>query len=130
MLEDVQRDALKRWYARDEVLAEARSLFDKGSLEELEDYLHRICLLPLSNHDELPDYLRDAEGKPLFPKSLNPRLDEANWQDAIELGWEVMAEELGFTHDDVHRAIAKEQKEDWAAWMESVERRKREREQS
>lgn len=127
MLSDVEAAALRRWYARPEVLVRARQLHDGGLLEELEELLHRSSLLPLSDHEALPDYMRDEQGGPLFPTNLNPMRDEVKWQDAIEIGWEVVEQKLGISHDDVHRAIAKEQNEDWEAFLEDVERRKRER---
>ena len=42
----------------------------------------------------------------------------------------VVASELGVTHDEVHKAIAGQQKESWDDFMKSVERRKRERGES
>ena len=128
MLNDVERAALRRWYARDEIIERAKRLHDDGLMEELEELLHRSGLFPLANHAALPDYMRTEDGGPLFPTNLNPMQDEERWQDAIEIGWEVVQEKLGFSHDDIHRAIAKEQNEDWEAWMKDVERRKRERE--
>jgi hypothetical protein len=127
MLSDTERAALRTWYGRPEIMDEVRRLYGLGRLEEIEELLHRICLMPLSKHDELPDYMRDEEGKPLFPKNLNPMQDEEKWQDAIEVAWEVVEERLDFSHDDVHRAIGKEQQADWEAWLKDVERRKRER---
>jgi hypothetical protein len=83
------------------------------------------CLFPLARHSELPDYLKDDEGKPLFPTNLNPKEDLEKWQDAIEVGWEVVEKKFGLHHDDVHRSIAREQKEDWAQFMARYEERKK-----
>jgi len=127
MLSDVEREAVARWYARPEVLEQARALHQAEKYEELEEYLHKTCLMPLGRHDELPDYLRKEDGGPLFPENLNPGNDLEQWQDAIEVGWEVMRDQLGIEHDDLHRAIAAEQQDEWQAFLDSVERRKRER---
>ncbi len=127
MLTDDQRAALARFYAQPHILEEARRLYDAQAYEELEVYLHRSCLIPLSNQANLPEYLKDGDGKPLLPTGLNPMTDEAIWQDGIEVGWEVMADKAGFTHDDVHRAIAGEQNDEFAVFLADVERRKRER---
>jgi len=127
MLTDEQRQALRRWYSEAEVVDEARRLLTKKEYLQLEDYLHKTCLMPLSRHDQLPDYMRDDSGATLFPTNVDPRVDEELWQDAIEVGWEVMGETIGATHDDVHQAIADDQERDWQAFLESVEQRKRER---
>ena len=127
MLSDRERNALEQWYSQDKVLAEARRLYEKKADEDLEEYLHMICLFPLSRHSELPEYLKDDKGDPLFPDNLNPAKNLEKWQDAIEVGWEVLAAELGIQQDDVHRAIGKLQREDWDAFIRSVEARKRER---
>jgi len=127
MLSDRERSALEQWYSQEKVLAEARRLYEIEADEDLEEYLHMICLFPLSRHAELPDFMKDDAGEPLFPTNLNPRTDEEKWQDAIEVGWDVMERELGFTHDKVHRRIGDVQRRDWKAFMDSVERRKKER---
>lgn len=127
MLSDEERAALKQWYAQEHIMEEAQRHLDRAEYEDLEELLHMRCLFPLSRHSELPDYMRDADGKPLFPKNLNPRQDEQRWQDAIEVGWEVVKVKLGVEHDDVHALIAEQQQQNWDAFMESVERRKRER---
>lgn len=127
MLSDVERDALRRWYGQEAVIAKAKLLYEAGKLEELEEFVHASSLFPLGRHDKLPDYMKKEDGAPLFPTNLNPRADEEQWQDAIEIGWEVVTENLGIEHDEIHRRIAKEQDQDWAAFMDSVERRKKER---
>ncbi len=127
MLKDKQRDAVARWYAREEVLDQARRLAGVQEYEELEAFVHKGALMPLGRHHELPDYMRDDEGGPLFPDNLSPMADEEQWQDAIEIGWEVVERETGVSHDDVHRAVAADQQDDWAAFMASVEQRKKSR---
>jgi hypothetical protein len=127
MLSDQERRALEQWYSREEVLATVRRLNAEQSDEDLEEYLHRVCLLPLSRHSELPDFMRDHDGQPLFPSDLNPTVDLDKWQDAIEVGWEVIERTTGISHDDIHKRTAERQHKDWQAFLESVERRKRER---
>jgi hypothetical protein len=83
-------------------------------------------LFPLVRTAELPDYLKNDEGEAVLP-SLNPRDSQDAWEDAVAVGWAVVEAELGITHDDVHRAIAAQQKDDWASFMKSVEERKKER---
>ncbi len=125
MLTDEQRAALARFYAQPEILKTARRLYDAGAYEELERYLHRNCLMPLGNLDALPGYLKDGDGQPLLPTALNPMTDEEIWQDGIEVGWQVMADEAGFTHDDVHKAIAEAQNDEFDRFLADVERRKK-----
>ena len=127
MLTDEQRAGLAQFYAQPHILEEARRLYDAGAYEELEVYLHRNCLMPLGNPDALPDYLKDADGQPLLPTGLNPMTDEEIWQDGIEVGWQVMADKAGFTHDDVHKAIAEAQNDEFDKFLADVERRKKER---
>jgi len=127
MLTKREREALRRWYARPEVLERVRELSEEGRPEDLEVYLHRTCLMPLGQHQQLPDYLRTDEGTPLFENNLNPVVDEEKWQDAIEVGWEVVEDQLGVSHDDIHQTIATAQQDEWEAFLASVERRKTER---
>lgn len=127
MLSDRERRALEQWYSREEVKATARRLYEAKDEEDLEDYVHRGCLLPLSNHFELPDFMRNEDGHPLFSTNLNPGADLEKWQDAIEIGWAVLEREIGIRHDDIHKRVAERQKDDWAAFLDSVDRRKRER---
>ena len=130
MLTERERDALRRWYAQPHVLERVRQLRDTADPEDVEEYLHKLCLFPLGKHDQLPDWMRTEEGKPLFETNLNPMVDQEKWQDAIEVGWEVMEEELGLSHDDIHRAVAREQQDEWEAFIASVEARKRDREKT
>jgi hypothetical protein len=126
MLDVKQKDALRRWYRRPEILDEARKRIEDKYWEDLEEVIHMRSLMPLVRTKDLPDYLKTDEGEPLLP-SLDPRGNLEDWQDAIEIGWEVIEAELGVSHDDVHTAIGKQQKSNWADFMDSVEKRKRER---
>ena len=127
MFNDEMRLALRQWYSREEVLDEARQLIENKDFVRLEESVHKLFLLPLSRHDELPDYMRDEEGGPLFPTNLSPLADESLWQDAIDVGWEIIHEKLGFSRDRLHMSIAQAQEEDWKSFLESVERREKER---
>ena len=127
MFTDKERDAVTKWYSQPHVLKRAQELADAGTMDELEDWIHRECLMPLGKHDALPDYMRNDEGGPLFKENLSPIANEDIWQDAIEVGWRIVKEEIGVSQDDVHRAIATQQKDDWQSFMDSIERRKRER---
>ncbi len=84
-------------------------------------------LMPLGKIDQLPDYLLKEDGKPLIASNVNPHQDVEEWRDAIELGWEVMAREVGVSQAQLHRQIAERQSSSWDEFMKSVERRKRER---
>jgi hypothetical protein len=124
MLNEQERAALKAWYSREKLIDQFQRLIDKEEWEELEEHLQMRCLFPLSRHVELPDYLKNAEGQPLFPTNLNPHKDIELWRDAIEVGWEVIEEKFGLAQADLHRSIAKEQQEDWAKFMARYEERK------
>ena len=126
MLDDKQKDAIRRWYARPEIVEKARALHREGRWEDLEELIQMRCLFPLERHEALPDYLRTSEGKALLP-SLNPKNNKEAWQDAVEVGWEAVEAELDIKHDDIHRAIGQEQQDDWDSFIKSVEARKRER---
>lgn len=126
MLDDRQKDALRRWYRRPEVLDEARKRIADNYWEDLEELVHMRSLMPLVRTKDLPDYLKTDEGEAVLP-SLDPRANLEAWQDAIEVGWEVVEAELGVSHDAVHNAIGTQQKDNWADFMASVEKRKRER---
>ena len=127
MLDDRQKDALRRWYSRPEVIARVRELAEEGSWEDLEEHVQMASLMPLGRIEQLPDYLLDEDGKPLLPNNASPIQDREEWQDAIEVGWEVMERELGVSQDQVHQRIAQRQGDDWEAFMKDVERRKAER---
>ena len=127
MLEDKQKDAIRRWYARPEVVDRARALHREDRWEDLEEHVNMASLMPLSKHDQLPDYLKQEDGKPLIPSNLNPTKEVEEWQDAVEVGWEVMERELGVSQEDLHRRIAQRQGDDWDAFLKDVERRKQER---
>lgn len=126
MLDDKQKDALRNWYRQPKILDEARQRIKNKYWEDLEELLHMRCLIPLGRTQDLPDYLKTDEGGALLP-SLDPRSNLEAWQDAIEVGWEVVETETGVSRDDVHRYIGAQQKDNWDEFMKSVERRKKER---
>lgn len=126
MLDDKQKDALRRWYRRPEVLDQARKRIADEYWEDLEELLHMRCLIPLARTSELPDYLRNDDGEALLP-SLDPRSNLEAWQDAVEIGWDVVAAEIGVTHEQVHAKIGRQQQDTWDDFMKSVEKRKKER---
>ena len=123
MLNEKETAALKAWYSREKLIDQFRHLIEKEQWEELEEHLQMRCLFPVSRHSELPEYMKDEEGNPLFPTNLNPKKDLEVWRDAIEVGWAVIEETFNLAHDDLHRTIAKEQKEDWAIFMARYEER-------
>ncbi|NOZ86641.1 MAG: hypothetical protein GXP49_10295 [Deltaproteobacteria bacterium] len=127
MLTKKEATALYQWYSRKEIIDKIGYLVKHEDLEELEEYIHMTCLFPLSRHSELPEFMKAGNGEPLFPNNLNPKKDLENWQDAIEIGWQVVEEHFGLTHDEAHRKIARLQKQDWDAFLDSVEKRKQER---
>lgn len=126
MLDDKQKDALRRWYKQPKILDEARTRIEKEYWEDLEELLHMRCLVPLGRTSELPDYMKTDEGEPLLP-NLNPRNNQDAWEDAVAVGWSVIEAELGVSHDAVHEAIGKQQKDGWDDFMKSVEERKKKR---
>ena len=128
MLDDRQKDAVRRWYARPEIVDKARALHRENRWEDLEEHVNMASLMPLSDIDRLPDYLRQEDGKPLIPSNLDPRKDIEAWRDAVEVGWEVMDREIGVSQALLHQNIARGQNDDWSEFMKSVEERKKERE--
>ena len=127
MLDDKQKDAIRRWYARPEIVEKARALHREGRWEDLEEHVNMLSLMPLSKIDQLPDYLKQADGEPLIPSNLNPKEDIEEWRDAVELGWEVMNREIGVSQALLNQRIAERQNENWDEFMKSIERRKQER---
>lgn len=123
-MNEKQKAALKAWYSRDALLGQFKKLIEKEEWEELEEHLQMRCLFNLSRHFELPDYMLDEEGKPLFPTNLNPKKDLEVWRDGIEVGWQVIEEQFGLKQEHMHRAIAKEQQDDWAEFMARYEAKK------
>jgi len=127
MLTEREHDALVQWYSQKEILDETKRLIRAKAWERLEEHLHMRCLFALSRHSELPDFMRDDDGGPLFPTNLNPGNDLEKWQDGIEVAWEVVEKELSLTHDEVHRRIAAEQKVDWETFIKRAEERRKSR---
>ena len=127
MLDDRQKDAVRRWYAQPEIIEKARALNREGRWEDLEEHVNMLSLRPLSDIDRLPDYLKHEDGKPLIPNSLNPLKDMEEWQDAVEVGWEVMDREIGVSQELLHQHIARNQHDDWEEFVKRSEQRKQER---
>jgi hypothetical protein len=127
MLDDEQKDALRRWYSRPEVIDKARDLQQQGRWEDLEEHINMISLMPLSKTDQLPDYLLKDNGEPLIPNNVNPHKDIEEWRDAIEVGWEIMNREIGVSQTRLHQNISRQQSNGWDEFLQSVERRKKER---
>ena len=109
MLDDRQKDALRRWYSRPEIVDEARELSRQERWEDLEEHVQMTALMPLSRAAQLPDYLLGEDGKPLLPNNASPMKDVEEWQDAIEVGWEVMEREIGVSRALLHQIIARTQ---------------------
>jgi len=129
MLDEKQKEALKLWYRQPKILSEARERIERKYWEDLEEFLHMRCLIPFSREEELPEFVQNEDGTPLIP-SLDPRSNQEGWQDAIEIGWQVIEAELGVSRDEVHRQIGTQQKDNWDAFMKSVEERKKQRKNS
>ena len=127
MLDDRQKDALRRWYARPEIIDKVRNLQREGRWEDLEEHVNMLSLVPLGKIDQLPDYLMQENGEPLIPNKLDPRKDIEEWRDAVEVGWEVMDREIGVSQTLLHQKIAQQQDGSWDEFLKSVERRKKER---
>jgi hypothetical protein len=128
MLDDKQKDALRKWYTKPEILDEARGHIKRQRWEDLEELLHMRALFPLGRIKELPDYLKLDDGSALLP-SLNPGENLEAWQDAIEIGWGVVQANLSVSRDEVHQAIGQMQQQSWDDFMKSVEERKQKRQQ-
>ncbi len=127
MLNDKELEAVRLWYSQPHVLEEVRRLVADNELMLLEEYLHMTCLFPLARHSELPEFMRKEDGSPLFPHNFNPKVALEAWQDAIEVGWQVVESETGLSHDEANRRMAREEQEDWERFLKSVEQRKKER---
>jgi len=126
MLSDIQKNALQEWYSQDWILDGVRGLMQAAKWEELEEYVHMDALLPIGRHDALPVYMRNEKGAPLFPDNLNPTANLEGWQDAIEVGWTVVEQKLGLSHDTVHVKIRDAQDQDWESFTRRHEGKKRE----
>ncbi len=127
MLNDVQKEALRKWYRRPEVMDEARRLIERESWEDLEELIHMYTLMPLRRPSELPDYLKNEKGEALIPSNCSPLNSQEDWQDAIEVGWSVVEAELGVNQGRVNREIKGNEDRTWEAFIQSVEQRKKER---
>jgi hypothetical protein len=128
VFDEKRREAMKRWYDRPETLEGFRKLYDAGQIYEAEQYVRQDALLPLTFRDQLPDWLRNEEGEPLFTVDmLHPGTGREGWAEAVEIGWSVIEKRLGVKQADVIAHIEKEQEDDWNRFMASVEERKRRR---
>lgn len=127
MMNDIETEALKRWYSQEWILAAVRKARDEEDWDALEATVQKHALMPLSKHSQLPDYMRKEGDKPLFPTNLSPLNDVENWQDAIEIGWVVIADKTGVTMEAVQEKIRAEKDADWDVFMKSVEERKKKR---
>ncbi len=94
----------------------------------LDDSDIRWLLEPLSKIDQLPDYLKQEDGKALIPSNLDPRNDIEGWRDAVELGWEAMDREIGVSQALLHQKIAEGQSQDWNEFMKRAETREKKHE--
>ncbi len=124
MLNDKQKEGLGQWYRRPDILAETRRLVEAKEYESLEEHIQMRSLFALSRHADLPDYMKDDEGKPLLPHNAHPRDDVEEWRDVIEVGWEVVEAEVGMSRDDIHLAIKGQQETSWETFLQSVDERK------
>jgi hypothetical protein len=127
MLNEEQKEALRKWYRRTEVIDQARRLIENESWEDLEEHIHMYTLMPLRRPSDLPDYLKNDKGKALIPSNCSPMNSVEDWQDAIEVGWEVISAVLGVDQAKVNRAIKGNEDRNWESFMKSVEQRKKER---
>lgn len=126
-MELVEKEALKRWYSQDWIIEAVNKAKDANDWDNLEATVQRHGLMPLSKIDDLPDFMKTSEGKPLFPTGLNPMKDLEGWQDAIEVGWAVIEEKTGISMDFVQEKLREEKDADWEVFMKSVEERKKQR---
>ena len=126
--DETRRRALERWYDRAEILDRIRSWHEAQRWFELEQFIRQDALLPLTFRDGLPDWLRNEEGEPLFfVKHLHPGLGREGWAEAVDIGWEVVERRLGIRREEIIARIERIQDDDWESFLESVERRRRER---
>ncbi|OGR11920.1 MAG: hypothetical protein A2341_19335 [Deltaproteobacteria bacterium RIFOXYB12_FULL_58_9] len=128
-LNERQKSALRRFYSQNEIVDRAAMFMERGDWIEMEEYLQRDALIPLMQKGGLPDYMRDENGATIFPDGLNPSTNLEGWQDAIEVGWAVMKEKKGITHDHLHRQIARAHDLDWADFVRRADERKAKKEE-
>jgi hypothetical protein len=123
-LNQAQRQALAQWYRQDWLLERVTQLIEARDWVELEDYVQRDALMPSARLDTLPAFMKNEASETLFPDGLNPMSNLDGWQDAVEVGWDVLKAECGVSQDDVHKAIAKLQQQDWDDFLRRAEARK------
>jgi hypothetical protein len=126
--DETRREALRRWYGRDECIRRIEELRDAEKWFDLEQYVRQDGLMPLVFRDELPDWLVTEEGKPLFTAAdLHPGNNRESWAEAVEIGWEVIEERTGVERSFVDGYIDEAADADWERFMKSVEERKKRR---
>ena len=59
MLDVKQKEALRRWYRRPEILDQARKRIEDKYWEDLEEIVHMRSLMPLVRTKDLPDWLKN-----------------------------------------------------------------------
>jgi len=129
MLDDNQIDALKKWYCQAWIIESVKKAQNEQNWDDLEAHVQRHSLMPLSKHSKLPDYMKTEGDKPLFPTNLNPMTDEELWQDAIEIGWAIIEKKTGVSMEFVQKQIKSEIDQDWDIFIDSVEKRKKSRDE-
>lgn len=127
MLDEKQKEALRKWYNRSKVIEEAKRIVQDKNWEDLEEFLQMRVLMPLGRHHELPEYLKTADDKALIPNNCNPSKDLEEWRDAVEVAWSVVEPHIGISQLQVNTEIKNQQDHSWQTFLESVEQRKRER---
>ena len=120
-MNEKEKEAIKRWYSQNWIIEMVRKTLETKEWDEVQMDVQRKALMPLGKHQELPDYMKTPEGKPLFISNLNPMNDEEEWQDAIEIGWKVIEEKLGISEIEIGRKLQAVQDADWEIFMKSVE---------
>ncbi len=126
--DEAHREALRRWYGQDEFIEKIEAWKAEEAWFPMEQFVRQDGLMPLVFRDDLPEYLVTEEGKPLFTAAdLHPGNNRDSWAEAVEIGWEVIKERTGVLREDVDGYIDKVADDDWERFMDSVEKRERER---
>jgi len=71
MLDDKQKDALRKWYRRPEIIDQARKRIETEAWEDLEELIHMRSLIPLGRTQDLPDYLKTGDAHLIAPIDQN-----------------------------------------------------------
>lgn len=124
--DETHREALRRWYGRDECIEKLRALAEAENWFDLEQYVRQDGLMPLVFRDDLPDWLVQEDGKPVFtPADLHPGNNREGWAEAVEIGWAVVEERLGVARSMVEGHMDSVAEADWDRFMKSVEEREK-----